>query len=135
MHKDLQGKSVILFDGVCNLCQRVVQEVIKRDKADRFRFASLQSKFGQQMVAQHDIQADSLVLWKDGRVWIKSDAALEIAKGLSGGYALMGALQVLPKRLRDLMYDYIAKHRYGWFGKSAECWMPSEKLNKKFIEI
>lgn len=133
-NNDLQGKSVILFDGVCNLCQRVVQEIIKRDRQDQFRFASLQSEFGKNIISQYDVVEDSILLLKDDKVLSKSNAALEISKQLSGLYPLLSVFKIVPKNIRDKAYDYIAKHRYGWFGKSENCWLPSKSLSKKFID-
>lgn len=127
------GKGVILFDGVCNLCNHSVQLIIKRDKQDYFRFAALDSDYGKAMVARYHITTDSIVLIEHGQVYTQSGAALRIARRLSGIYPVLYAAMIIPKFIRDPIYRLIARNRYRWFGRRQSCWMPSAALSKKFI--
>ena len=110
-----QDKKIILFDGVCNLCDSSVQYVIKHDKKDIFRFVSLQSELGQNILKHigiNPIHTDSIVLYEPGiSYYYKSTAALHIAKGLSGIFTFATVFQILPTGLRDFVYDYVAKNR------------------------
>lgn len=126
-------KSVVLFDGVCNLCSQSVQLIIKQDKQDAFRFAALDSDYGRAMVAKYQVAADSIVLIENEQAYTQSDAALRIARRLSGIYPLLYAAIVIPKFIRDRVYRLIARNRYRWFGKRQSCWMPSPQLSKKFL--
>lgn len=128
-------ESVVLFDGVCNLCSGAVQFVIKRDPSARFQFASLQSDYGRQQLARLGLNAESLysiILIQDGKFYQRSDAALEIARKLSGGWPFMYGLKILPRFLRDAVYNFIARYRYRWFGKKDACWIPTPELRARF---
>ncbi len=128
---------VILFDGVCNLCNSSVQFIIKRDKKSVFRFASLQSEFGKKIISKFDLadkNIDSVMLLENNTVRLKSTAALEIAKRLNGIYSLLYAFIIVPKFVRDGVYDFIARNRYRWFGKQESCMIPSPELKRLFIE-
>jgi predicted DCC family thiol-disulfide oxidoreductase YuxK len=128
---------VILFDGVCNLCNRSVQFVIQRDAHHRFSFASLQSDFGQRQLRQMGLPPGarhSVLLIKDTRLFEKSDAALEIARYLSGGWPLLYAGKLVPRFLRDGLYDWVARHRYRWFGKREECMLPRPEWRARFLD-
>ncbi|MEO0060094.1 MAG: hypothetical protein RLZZ312_1741 [Bacteroidota bacterium] len=131
------NKKIILFDGHCNLCSGAVQFLIKNDKYDTFRFASLQSESGNFIFNHIGLDAtkiDSIVLYIPNVVYyIKSDAALEIANDLNVFYQLLGMLKIFPKKIRDLVYDYIAKNRYKWFGKTENCMMPTPEIQSKFL--
>lgn len=131
-------KKIILFDGVCNLCNRTVQFVIKRDKKDAFRFAALQSETGQRLVKERAIdtsKVDSIILIEpDIAYYTKSDAALEIGKSFGGGWKLLTIFEWVPKVLRDWVYDIIAKRRYSWFGKRDACMVPGPELKARFLE-
>ena len=133
-----QDKKIILFDGVCNLCNSSVQYVIKHDKKDVFRFVSLQSELGQKILNHIGINPkhiDSIVLYEPGiSYYYKSTAPLEIAKGLSGIFTLATVFKILPAGIRDFIYDYVAKHRYKWYGKKDACMIPTPELKSKFIE-
>ena len=133
-----QDKKIILFDGVCNLCDSSVQYVIKHDKKDLFRFVSLQSDLGQKILKHigiNPIHTDSIVLYEPGiSYYYKSTAALEIAKGLSGIFTLATVFKILPAGIRDFIYDYVAKHRYKWYGKKDACMIPTPELRAKFLE-
>ncbi len=137
--EDLKTKKIVLFDGVCNLCTGTVRFIIKRDKKDQFRFASLQSDVGRQLMEDRNIDSttnNSIILIEpDMAYYFKSTAAIEIAKELGG---LWPALQIfsyiLPERIRDSIYEFIAKNRYKWFGKKNDCMIPTPALKAKFLD-
>lgn len=133
-----KNKKIILFDGVCNFCNASVRFIIKRDKKDVFRFASLESDLGQKLTDERGIDTskiDSIILIDPGNAYyIKSTAALEISKELSGLYPTLSVFQVLPEGFRNLIYDFVAKNRYKWFGKSETCPMPTEEEKSKFLD-
>lgn len=127
---------IILFDGVCNLCNRSVQFVIKRDRKNIFRFASLQGQTGQALLKKFDLPADDLnsfILVEGDRVYKKSTAALRVARSLSGGWSLLYGFMIVPPFIRNTVYSLIAKNRYRWFGKREECMIPSPDLKSKFL--
>lgn len=130
-----KGKKIILFDGDCNLCDAAVQYIIKYDKSDVFRFVSLQSELGQRLLKHIGIQSDkmdSIVLYEPGiAYYYKSSAALEIAKNLQGIFTLATLFRLLPSGIRDLLYDYVAKKRYKWYGKKESCSVLTE--NSRFL--
>jgi len=131
------GNDVILFDGVCNLCSNIVQFVIRHDKKNRYKFASLQSEFGQKLIKQFKLSANELnsfILYENGRIYTKSTGALKVAKHLDGSWSLLYGFIIIPKFIRDAVYSYIAKHRYQWFGKKDACWVPTPALKEKFID-
>ena len=128
---------VILFDGVCNLCSASVQFIIKHDKKSIFRFASLQSKFGKRIIEKHDLATkniDSVILLENNIVQLKSTAALQIAKQLGGIYSALYVFIIIPRFMRDSIYDFVARNRYRWFGKQESCMIPKPELKKLFIE-
>lgn len=128
--------SIILFDGVCNLCNGAVNFVIKRDPVNVFKFAPLQEKQGALLLKTHaiDIQKlESIVLIENEKVYIKSSAALRITKKLSGLWPLFFVLLIIPSFIRDGIYDIIAKNRYKWFGKKEQCMIPTPGLIEKFL--
>ena len=128
--------SIILFDGVCNLCNVAVNFVIKRDPGNVFKFAPLQEKQGALLLKTHaiDIQKlDSIVLIENGNVYTKSSAALRIARKMSNLWPLFFVLLIIPNFIRDGVYDFIAKNRYKWFGKKEQCMIPTLGLKEKFL--
>ena len=125
-------RPVILFDGVCNLCSGSVQFVIERDSRKHFRFASLQSAVGEKFLGSRD-QLETMVLVVGDKIYRKSTAALLIAKRLDGAWPLVSVLLVIPRFLRDAVYDWIGRRRYRWFGKRAECWVPSPEHSERFL--
>lgn len=133
-----EGKKIILFDGLCNLCEESVQFVIKYDKADVFRFVPLQSDLGQKIIAHIGINAkniDSVVLYQPGvAYYYKSNAALQIARSLGGIFHLGTVFRIIPTGFRNLIYDYIAKNRYRWYGKKEVCLTPTAALAAKFLQ-
>ncbi|MGC1515875.1 MAG: DCC1-like thiol-disulfide oxidoreductase family protein [Maribacter sp.] len=130
-------KKIILFDGVCNLCNGAIQFVINRDENDVFRYAALQSKIGKQLITERNIDSqsiDSIVLIEPGiAYYTKSTAALQITKDLRGGWSLLSVFLWLPESFRNIVYDFIAKNRYKWFGKKEECMIPTKALKSKFL--
>lgn len=132
------GKKVILFDGVCNLCNSSVNKVIKWDKKNVFMFASLQSEYGKGLIDSLNIDTentDSIILYEPGVSYeIKSTAILRIANVLGGFWKLMNIFFILPTGLRDLVYDFIAKNRYKWYGKKDSCMIPTPELKAKFLD-
>ena len=132
-----EPKKIILFDGVCNVCNGFVQFIIKRDKEDLFRFASLQSEIAQKLLSERTIDTqkiDSVVLIEPGvAYYLKSDAALEIGKELKGYRTLSKIFELIPKTLRNIVYDLIARNRYSWFGKKDECMIPTPEIKSKFL--
>ncbi|MDZ5811163.1 thiol-disulfide oxidoreductase DCC family protein [Halorubrum sp. AD140] len=128
---------VILFDGVCNLCSGFVQFVLPRDTEEKYRFASLQSDVGKELLAEHDLPSDeleSVVLIEDGESYVKSSAIIQIATGLGGFYRLLSPFRYVPRSIRDRIYDFVADHRYRWFGKKDQCMMPSGDVQSRFLE-
>ncbi|WP_462224775.1 thiol-disulfide oxidoreductase DCC family protein [Flavobacterium sp.] len=130
-------KKIILFDGVCNLCNSSVQYVIQRDKKDEFRFVALQSDLGQKIIKHIGIASkniDSIVLYLPGiAYYYKSSAVIEIAKSLQGFFNYGMLFRLLPNALRDVVYDYIARNRYKWYGKKESCMIPTPELKAKFL--
>lgn len=127
---------IILFDGVCNLCNGAVNFVIERDKKNVFKFAALQSEVGRELASKYEIDTaalDSIILIDGDTHYQKSTAALRIARELSGGYPLLYGFMVLPKFLRNAVYDYIARNRYKWFGKKENCMIPTPELKSRFL--
>ncbi len=127
---------VILFDGVCNFCDASVQFIIKRDPAAHFLFTSLQSEKGLELTKKYAIpeDVDSLVLIENGKAFTKSSAALRIAKKMDGLWHLFFVFILVPRKIRDGVYDYVANNRYKWFGKKEDaCTLPSPEQRKRFI--
>ena len=128
--------SIILFDGVCNLCNGAVNFVIKRDPGNVFKFTPLQEKQGVLLLKKHAIDAqklDSIVLVENKKVYTKSSAALRIARKMSNLWPLFFVLLIIPSFIRDGVYDFIAKNRYKWFGKKEQCMIPTPGLKEKFL--
>ncbi|MCX8490712.1 MAG: thiol-disulfide oxidoreductase DCC family protein [Cyclobacteriaceae bacterium] len=131
-------KPIILFDGVCNLCNGAVLFIIRHDKNARFTFASLQSTFGQEKLKQFGLSSDELstiVLLSNGRIFTKSSAALEIAKDLDGLWAAFYFFKIFPSFIRNPVYDFISKNRYRWFGKQDACMIPTPEMKSRFLQI
>ncbi|UIR55018.1 DCC1-like thiol-disulfide oxidoreductase family protein [Sphingobacterium sp. SRCM116780] len=126
-------QQLVIFDGVCNLCNGTVNFIIKKDKKDKFRFTSLQSEIGQSYLRAIPSKSDSIFYIRNKQVLTKSTAALFIAKDLGFPYSLLTIFRFLPTTWRDNCYDYIARNRYRWFGKRETCEVPSEQIRKKFI--
>ena len=132
----MNDKPIILFDGVCNLCNGAVQFVIKHDPAGKFLFASLQSAAGQKLLQQFNIPSDnfsSFVLLQSGNVFIQSTGALKVAKQLNGGWKLLYGFIIIPSFIRNAVYRLIATNRYKWFGKREICMIPTPALQNRFL--
>ncbi|UAY52491.1 thiol-disulfide oxidoreductase DCC family protein [Ferruginibacter albus] len=132
----MHEKRIILFDGVCNLCNRSVQTVIKNDPQAKFVFASLQSEEGKQLLKQFDLpvsKLDSFVLLQDDKAYTQSTAALKVAAQIKGAWKLLAVFLIVPKFIRDGVYDWIARNRYKWFGKQNECMIPTPELKARFL--
>jgi predicted DCC family thiol-disulfide oxidoreductase YuxK len=128
---------VVLFDGVCNLCDASVQFVIKRDPQGRFRFASFQGDRGARMAREHGVDPealDSMVLIEGSRVYRKSSAALRVARRLRFPWPLLYAFIVVPPFIRNPVYDFIGRRRYRWFGRKEACWVPDAALRARFLD-
>ena len=132
-----KNKKLILFDGVCNLCNDAVLNVIRQDKKDIFLFTALQSKTGKNIINELGIninKIDSIILYIPGEnYFIKSEAAFKIANEFQGAWKLIQIFKVFPVLLTDFFYDFIARNRYRWFGKKEKCMVPTKKLNSKFL--
>lgn len=130
------GKKIVLFDGVCNLCNGTVVFIIQRDTKDHFRFAALQSDIGIQLTQELGIdttQIESIILVHQQRYYYKSGAALRIARDLKGAWPLLSVFLIIPPFIRDGIYDIIARNRYRWFGKKESCMIPTPELKSKFL--
>ncbi|MFI8604268.1 thiol-disulfide oxidoreductase DCC family protein [Cellulophaga baltica] len=137
----MQGNNshkIVLFDGVCNLCNTSIHTIIKYDKKDEFRFASLQSEIGQKLAKERHIDTtlvDSIILIEPGiAYYTKSTAALLIGKSFGGLWSLLTIFEWVPEKFRDSIYDYVANNRYKWYGKQDACMVPTAELKAKFIE-
>ena len=134
---NFEGKSIIFFDGVCNLCNSSVNFIIKHDKKKQFLFASLQSDAAKEILLQYNskkINLDSIVLLDNGKLFEKSTAALRISKHLNNGLFLLYIFIIIPTFIRDYLYNYIAKNRYKWYGKKDSCMIPTKDLKSRFLE-
>jgi predicted DCC family thiol-disulfide oxidoreductase YuxK len=127
---------VILFDGVCNFCNSSVQFIIKRDSTGIYQFTSLQSDIGQKLLTEHNVptELDSFIYLEDNNVYFKSTAALKVCRNLKGLWKLVYIFIIIPRPLRDMVYEIIARNRYKWFGKRDACMIPSPEQWKRFLE-
>jgi predicted DCC family thiol-disulfide oxidoreductase YuxK len=130
-------KQLILFDGVCNLCNASIQYVIKHDKKNQFMFTALQSEASKQIIDEFNIditKTDSILLYsKDNGITSKSSAALKVASKLGFPINLLSAFYIIPPFIRNWVYDYVAKNRYKWYGKKETCMIPTPELKAKFL--
>jgi predicted DCC family thiol-disulfide oxidoreductase YuxK len=136
-NSSIENQDVLLFDGVCNLCNGAVNFIIDHDPKGHFKFAALQSDFGQEKLKElgyNQQEFDSLVLLSEDKVYKKSSAALRIAKKLSGLYPLLYVFIIIPPFIRHGVYDIIAKNRYKWWGKRDSCRMPTPELRARFVD-
>ena len=128
--------ALVLFDGVCNLCNGFVQFVLRRDKAGRVVFASLQSDLGQSVLRALELPTEQLgtvLLLDDGRVYDRSDAPLRLARYLGGAWPLATGLRIVPRFVRDGVYNFIARHRLQWFGQKDQCMLPRPEWRSRFL--
>ena len=141
--RNTDDQPIVLYDGVCGLCNRLVKFILKRDTRDRFRFASLQSHFSETLLLRHGANShdlDTFYLVKDygtpdERVLMRSDAILDVLKTLGGIWKLAVAGRILPKALRDAMYRVVARNRYQVFGRHESCMLPSPQHRQKFLDL
>lgn len=129
--------NIVLFDGVCNLCNKTVKFIIRRDSKAKFRFASVQSESGQLLLRQLGLPVDrfdSIVYISDDKFYLKSTAVLTILSKLGRGWQLLSFLIVFPLFLRDRVYDFVAKWRYKWFGHRESCIIPAPENSDRFLE-
>ena len=129
-------KGILLFDGVCNLCNGMVQFIIKRDTGGKFKFASLQSVAGQEILKKLGLSVDafeSFVYVKAGKYELKSNAALHVLKDLGGAWKMLYGFKIIPRPVRDFFYDLVAKSRYSIFGKRDSCMVPTSSLAERFL--
>jgi len=134
--EELPDGPVVLFDGVCNLCNGVVAFLVPRDTEGRLLFAPLQSDAGQELLARHGMpteEFDSIVLVEGERAYTKSDAVIRIAELLGWPYRLARLGRVLPRGVRDWLYDLVAEHRYAVFGRKDRCMVPDEDVRDRFL--
>lgn len=127
---------IILFDGVCNFCNGAVNFVLKQDKKGVFRLAPLQSEAGQKILEQYHLSSkdfESFVLIDNGTVYKKSSAALKVLNRLPWYWKEVQILWIIPRFIRDVVYDFIARNRYKWFGKKNECMVPSPEIRNRFL--
>lgn len=132
------GRPILLFDGVCNLCNGLVQFVIRRDPAPaRFRFAALQSEAGQRLLREHGMSTsdlDTFMMIADGVAHVRSTAALNVLKRLGLPWSLASIFIAVPRPMRDAVYRWIARNRYRWFGRREACMVPTPELRSRFLE-
>jgi predicted DCC family thiol-disulfide oxidoreductase YuxK len=131
-----QSSAIVLFDGTCNLCSGAVQFILERDPDGRFKFASIQSPAGQRLMKAHGFDPNdsgTFVLMEEGRVFTRSEAALKVARKLSGAWPILGILRFVPRTLRDLSYSAVAGRRYKWFGRKDSCIIPTEDIADRFL--
>jgi len=128
---------LILFDGVCNLCNAWVRFVVRRDPAGIFRFVAQQSPIGQAIIEEHlsgASQLSSVILIEDNSIYTESDAVLQILARLSPPWSWIALLRILPRRIRDACYRFVVRHRYQWFGRTEVCQIPSADIRSRFVE-
>lgn len=134
----MKDNPVILFDGICNLCNGIVKFIIKNDPESYFKFTPLQSPTGQSLLAQHGFNLevmDTFVLIIEDRCLTQSDAALHIARSLPGLlWSLSGFFSIIPKPIRNWGYDIVVRNRYRWFGKKEACMIPTKDLLNRFLK-
>jgi len=133
---EMKQQPVILFDGICNFCNSTVNFTIKRDQKAIIQYATLQSEKGRMFLRQYNLPVDkmkSFVFIIEGKVYLKSAAALMVCRNLKGLWPLCYAFIIVPRFMRDGIYDWISSHRYKWFGVRQECMMPSPEVRKRFL--
>jgi len=134
----MNNKPIIIFDGVCNLCNGAIQFILKKDKDRQFHFAWLQSDFGKQQLSEQGLNSEfpeTLILLRDQKVFQRSDAILEILRILPGIWRYIVIIRIFPKSVRDRLYNLVAKNRYRWFGRQQSCLMPTDDIRERFISF
>jgi predicted DCC family thiol-disulfide oxidoreductase YuxK len=131
------SRSIVLFDGVCNLCNSCVRFILNRDSGGLFSFSPLQSDISKSILQEFGLSNDSLdtfILVEDGKCYVRSEAALRVARRLGGVWGLFYAFIIIPRPFRDYMYGTVARHRYKWFGKREECMVPEPGDVERFLK-
>lgn len=129
-------KAIVLFDGVCNFCNSSINFIIKHDKKGHFKFAPLQSEIAKIMVGDKTLSIpESVILIDNGKTYDRSTAALRIARKLDGLWPLLYVFIIIPKPLRDMVYNLIGRNRYKWFGKMEVCMIPTPEVRERFLDI
>ena len=135
--RNSRSDKIVIFDGICHLCSAAVQFIIKRDSHAKFKFVARQSDTGQRLLSRHQASlkdTETIVLLKDQIIYTGSDAVLEIARGLDHVWKLLIVFKIIPGFIRNWVYNFIAKHRYRWFGKRDVCYTPTPELKQRFLE-
>ena len=130
-------KPIILFDGVCNFCNAIVNFIIRQDRKKGFLFAALQSQYGKKLLEQYQInwqRSDSFVVIENDKAYMKSNAALKLYAKLPWYWKWTQVFWIVPKFIRDWVYNVVARNRYTWFGKKEECMVPSPSVKERFLE-
>ena len=133
----LSLNKIVLFDGVCNFCESSVQFIIKHDKSNSLKFASLQSNLGQELLTKYNMpkKLEGVVFIENGKAYYKSSAALRIARYFGGFWRVLLIFGIFPVSITDFGYDIIAKNRYKWFGKKESCMIPTPEVRSRFLEV
>lgn len=129
-------KPVVLFDGVCNLCNGFVQTLVKIDPAGKFQFAALQSEFGQEVMAKAQLpvnEISTVILYDNGKIFTHSDVPLEICRQLGGVWSVFLVFKLVPRFLRNRLYNWVARNRYRWFDQRESCMIPTPELRQRFL--
>ncbi|PJN48029.1 hypothetical protein PAEAM_61600 [Paenibacillus sp. GM1FR] len=131
-----QGHPIVLVDGVCHFCQGLTKWIIKRDPEGKYHFASLQSDVAKELLKKGNLSTDSMdtfVLIENGKYYTRSTAALRLAKGLKFPYPLLYVFIIIPKFIRNVVYNWVARNRYRWFGKDEACMLPTPEIKDRFL--
>lgn len=131
-----QGHPIVLVDGVCHFCQGLTKWIIKRDPEGKYHFASLQSDVAKELLVKGNLSTDSMdtfVLIENGKYYTRSTAALRLAKGLKFPYPLLYVFIIVPKFIRNAIYNWVARNRYRWFGKDEACMLPTPEIKDRFL--
>ena len=132
----MESNFIVVFDGICNLCESSLLFIIKRDRSEKFKFVALQSTRGielQNRLGLDALDEETIILLKDEHLYIRSDAVIEILKELDGAWKLLSFIKIVPKGLRDWIYQKVAHNRYRWFGKKDRCMQPAEDMLSRFL--
>jgi len=134
--EEINGRHLVIFDGVCNFCNGTVNFIINRDAKGVFCFSPMQSDLAKQLAGKHlikDVGVDTLLLLKNNTTYTRSNAALEIAKDLTGYWYLLNIFKIIPRPVRDFFYRVVARNRYALFGKRNECMVPTDAVRSRFV--
>ena len=137
MGRDMENHQIIIYDGLCNFCNGAVNFIIKRDSKHIFKFAPMQSDIAQDLILKYQIQEvgyDTLILIKNGKCYVRTNAALEITKDLDGFWFILSIFKIIPSSVRDYFYRLFARNRYQLFGKQTTCIVPSKEVRDRFLK-